>query len=171
MPLWYWHSMEKMFATTNTFGFSADAGFYFQLGTPLTLRLGACLNLAGVPTSTPVSSEVLNKVEPTPNMKPAPNFLRALEEGAINNGADDRSIKVFASTGAGAAISDMERTTATVIDHPSRTLLGYGYYDSSSLVESDDTAAGGDPLPTLPRVIVGDWSLAIAATSLKPMKL
>ena len=84
----------------------------------------------------------------------APGFSRpALEEGAINNGADDRSIKVVASTGAGAAISDLERTTATVIDYPSRTLFGYGYYVSSSLVEPDDTAAGGDPLPTLPRVI------------------
>ena len=67
--------MEKMCATPNTFGFSADAGFYFQLGTPLMLRLGACLNLAGVPTYTPVSSEVLTKVEPAPNMEPAPNFF------------------------------------------------------------------------------------------------
>jgi HK97 family phage major capsid protein len=91
------------------------------------------------------------------------DILRALEEGAINNGADDRSIKVVASTGAGAAISDLERTTATVIDYPSRTLFGYGYHVSSSLVEPDDTQAGGDPLPTLPRVIVGDWSQGLVA--------
>jgi HK97 family phage major capsid protein len=85
-------------------------------------------------------------------------ILRSLEEGAISNGADDRNIHVIASTGAGAAISDLERTTAPVVDYPSRTLFGYGYHVSSSLTEPEDIAAGGSPVPTLPRVIVGDFS-------------
>jgi HK97 family phage major capsid protein len=86
------------------------------------------------------------------------DILRSLEEGAIRNGADARSIKVVASTGAGEAISDLERTTAPVIHYPSRTVFGYSYYVSKSLAEPEDTNAGGDPLPTLPRVIVGDFT-------------
>ena len=86
------------------------------------------------------------------------SILRSLEEGAIANGADDRAISVVASTGAGAAISDLERTTQPVVNYPSRSIFGHSYYVSSTLVEPDDTNAGGDPLPTLPRVIVGDFA-------------
>lgn len=80
--------------------------------------------------------------------------LRALEEGVLANGADDRAIKIVAGAAAGAAVSDEERTTAPVIDYPSRTVFGYNYFVSNSVTEP---AATSDSSPR-PVAIVGDFS-------------